>query len=240
LRFDWLVLGIFLVALIADHLVVWRAFTRSHSRDATQARRVWSFRTALMLWACSALVLALWERSGWPQAMFEVPYGWRLWGPLSLTAIAVGAQVIGAIRIARMTEDKGALRAKLGSTGQVVPHDASELPAWFAMSVTAGFCEELLFRGFLIWMLQPFAGWWVAAAASLAVFAAAHAYQGVSGVARSAIIGAVMTAIVFVSQSLWPAIALHAALDWMGGWIGWLIVRQPSAMQSASESLASR
>lgn len=108
-----------------------------------------------------------------------------------------------------------------------MPRKASELPAWLGASVSAGFCEELLFRGFLIWTLQPVAGWWVAAIASLAIFSAVHSYQGAAGMIRSATLGAIFTAIVVMTRSLWPAIVLHAALDWMGGLTGWPILRDP-------------
>ena len=78
------------------------------------------------------------------------------------------------------------------------------------------------------------AGWWVAAIISLAVFAAVHAYQGVTGMVRSAALGAGLTVIVMVTHSLWPAIVLHSVLDWMGGLTGWLILRDP--MKSARDN----
>jgi membrane protease YdiL (CAAX protease family) len=121
-----------------------------------------------------------------------------------------------------------------------MPRNASELPAWFGASVSAGVCEELLFRGFLIWILQPVAGWWVAAIASLAVFSAVHAYQGAAGMIRSATLGAAFTAIVVLTRSLWPAIVLHAALDWTGGLTGWLILRDPEVSAQETEALRQR
>ena len=227
MHFEWLALAAFLLALLADHFISWPAFLRFAALDAAKARRAWWSRTAAMLWGCTALVLALWEWQGVPLSTLGLaaPQGWRLWLALFVVVAIVWVQVAGALRSARMAADKSKLRAQLGSTGLVMPHAASELPAWVGISVTAGFCEELLFRGCVIALLQPVAGWWIAAAVSLAVFAAAHAYQGATGVVRSAAMGALLTAFVFVSQSLWPAIVLHAALDVMGGCIGWLIVR---------------
>jgi uncharacterized protein len=88
---------------------------------------------------------------------------------------------------------------------------------WFAVvSVTAGICEEVLYRGFLIryfsdgpWHL-PLA---VALIVSSVAFGMAHGYQGLSGIIRTGIIGAVMAIIFFITGSLWLPMALHAFLD---------------------------
>jgi hypothetical protein len=234
---EWLVLVVFLAAMIADHLVLWPSFQRRVSLDAARARRVLWSQWALVLWGCTTLVMGLWCVQGRPLSTLglAVPAGWRLWGSLALTAALVSVQGASAARLARFAGDRSKLRRQLGNTGVVLPHAASELPGWIGMSVTAGFCEEVLFRGFVVWMLQPFAGWWGAAAASLALFSLAHAYQGAEGLVRSAALGAAITVLVFVTGSLWPAILLHAAIDFMGGWIGWLILRDIVRVSPATE-----
>ena len=84
---------------------------------------------------------------------------------------------------------------------------------WFGgVSLTAGFCEEFLFRGYFIWALAPWLGWWGAAALSLLIFASGHAYQGWNGALRTGIVGAIFTLVVAIFGSLWPAIALHALM----------------------------
>jgi uncharacterized protein len=70
------------------------------------------------------------------------------------------------------------------------------------VSITAGFCEEFLFRGYFIWVFAPWLGWWGAATLSLAIFAVAHIYQGWNGVLRTGIMGAVFTLLVWLSESL--------------------------------------
>jgi hypothetical protein len=68
----------------------------------------------------------------------------------------------------------------------------------------------------------------------------AHAYQGAAGMVRSAAVGAALTAMVFLTHSLWPAIVLHAALDWVGGLIGWLILRDAIAPSQEADLLSAR
>ncbi|MBV8037196.1 CPBP family intramembrane glutamic endopeptidase [Roseateles sp.] len=229
MQFQWLALAAFLLVMIADHFIVWPAFSRSVELDGVRARRALWARWMLMLWGASALVLWLWIGGGVPMASVGLawPTGWRLWAPLGLGAAVIALQVHGAMKIIRQPERSAQLREQLGSTAAVLPHLASELPWWFAASVTAGFCEELLFRGFLVWLLQPMVGIWVAAILSVLVFVLGHAYQGREGMLRTGLLGLIFTAIVLVTGSLWVAILLHAAIDVMGGLIGWLIQREP-------------
>jgi len=228
---QWLVLAFFLLALVVDHRVLWRAFMRRVALDPAGARRTIWVQWALMLWTCSALVLWLWLSGRLPMASpaFAMPAGWRLWAPVVAVAGVMALQVGAGIRIARLDGDKARLREQLGSTARMMPREARELPAWLGLSLTAGFCEELLFRGFVVWTLQPLVGAWPAAVASVALFSVAHAYQGREGLARTAMMGAAFAAIVALAGSLWPAIVFHAALDAVGGWIGWLILRDDAA-----------
>jgi CAAX protease family protein len=88
---------------------------------------------------------------------------------------------------------------------------------WFLMvSITAGICEEILYRGFLMryladnpWHLQL----WIALAIASFAFGMAHGYQGLSGIIGTAIIGGVLALVFVVSGNLWLPIALHVATD---------------------------
>lgn len=238
MQYQWLVLAAFCLALAADHFVFWRRFERSVAVDATRARHTLWAQWAAMLWGCSALVAALWVAQDLPASALGLdwPTGLQLWIPLVLTAALVATQCSAAIKISRLS-DTTRLRERFGSTGLIAPHQAAELPVFFGLSLTAGFCEELLCRGFMIWIFQPLVGWWIAAVLSLAIFTLAHHYQGRSGMIRVAVLGAVMTAFVYLTHSLWPAIVLHAAIDAMGGLVGWLVLREPAAASRATAPL---
>ena len=82
-----------------------------------------------------------------------------------------------------------------------------------------------MYRGFFICVFAPWLGWWGAAALSVPFFAAAHFYQGWQGIVRTALAGAFFTGVVAVFESLWPAIALHALIDFGSGAMAWLALR---------------
>jgi membrane protease YdiL (CAAX protease family) len=88
---------------------------------------------------------------------------------------------------------------------------------WLAagVSVTAGVVEEAVFRGLLITLgvgvfgLHPID----AAAISLLLFSLGHAYQGVSGVIGSAVLGFLFTFFYLATGSLLIPIILHIGQD---------------------------
>ena len=59
----------------------------------------------------------------------------------------------------------------------------------------------------------------------IVAFAIGHAYQGLKGVVQTAIIGTVCTVLVLATGSLWPAIVLHAGLNFVSAHIGHALVR---------------
>jgi uncharacterized protein len=101
-----------------------------------------------------------------------------------------------------------------------LPHTTGERSVWFWLSVTAGFCEELWYRGFLIAYLAQWIGWWQASIASSVLFGIGHAYQGTASVLKTTGVGLVFAALYGYSGSLWPSIVLHTAIDMQGGAIG--------------------
>lgn len=85
------------------------------------------------------------------------------------------------------------------------------------LSLTAGICEEIVYRGYLIWYLAAFVGAWPAAVLAGFAFGAVHIYQGPAGVVRTGIVG-LGAGVLYVGTGslLWPMI-LHAAIDLQGG-----------------------
>ena len=244
-------------ALLLDHLVLWRSFRRrcptgsdgagSDGADsgATGSSRTASSRIGLgrarlrlwwgwmgMLWSLVAAGAVLWWLEGRALEALRLvaPHGWRLWSAIGLVSALAAWYARTLAKVLRIPPSRrSGLRSQLGHLAVVLPHMRSEL-AWFvALSLSAGVCEELVFRGYLIWVFQPIVGLWGAAGLSIVVFALAHAYQGARGIVTTGIAGALFTAVVLVFGSLWPAIALHALVDAGQGVISWLVLRQPRA-----------
>jgi membrane protease YdiL (CAAX protease family) len=87
--------------------------------------------------------------------------------------------------------------------------------------VTAGLCEEFLYRGFA---MAVFLRWglpvWIAASASALLFGLAHLYQGKSGLVGTTILGLLFGFVRAVTGSLVPVILWHAGVDLVAGVAG--------------------
>lgn len=100
----------------------------------------------------------------------------------------------------------------------MMPHSGVEIALWVAMSVTAGICEETIFRGYLqrqfIFLTKNVpAGILLSAVA----FGAAHAYQGFRFVALIALFGAMFGILAYWRGTVRPGMIAHAWQDTLGG-----------------------
>jgi uncharacterized protein len=97
-----------------------------------------------------------------------------------------------------------------------LPVTPRERAWWVIVSVSAGVCEEVVFRGFLLHYLH--AGPWhvplaIAIIVAAAIFGVQHLYQGAVGVVQTTIIGAIFGAIFLVTGSLVVPMLLHCVMD---------------------------
>lgn len=99
----------------------------------------------------------------------------------------------------------------------LLPRTAGEKWLFAALSITAGVNEELLFRGFLLTILEESTGSLaIAVIVTVVSFGVLHAYQRV-GAVRAAVLGLLLTVPVIVTGSIVPSILAHAALDLVAG-----------------------
>lgn len=235
---DILYLALIALALLLDHFVLWPGFLRRSEADPGRARLwLWSAWISI-LWALAGAGMALWwlEGRSWAALRLALPHGWRLWSALGLVAALAIVNLRTVVKVAR---PKRPIRVEMGNpqVERIMPHTRLELAWWVAASLSAGFCEELVFRGYLIWAFEPALGLWGAAALSVALFALAHAYQGAKGVLATGIVGALLTLVVLVSGSLWPAMALHALVDLGQGLVAWLVLRGAGLSDRSGDGL---
>lgn len=100
---------------------------------------------------------------------------------------------------------------------QLLPTSARERRVFAVLSVAAGTGEELAYRGYVIPVLAPLLGVGGAAVLSTAIFGVIHAYQGVLGIVRTALMGGILAWGFLASGSLWPAILAHTLIDLIAG-----------------------
>jgi membrane protease YdiL (CAAX protease family) len=237
---DFIYVALFaVVGPLIGYSVYWPAHRRLAQTDPAWARR-WLWQLSITdQWTLVALGAAIWMANGrsWTSFGFTAPDGWRLWTAIALILLLAVYFAYAITSLARSSEARAKLRQQFGGEIAVVPHTRAELNWFGGVSLTAGFCEEFLFRGYFIWAFAPWLGWWGAAALSLAIFAVWHIYQGWSGVLRTGVVGALFVLTVGVLGSLWPAIVLHFLVDLGMGVIAWLALRE-TEMPGSAEALS--
>jgi hypothetical protein len=108
---------------------------------------------------------------------------------------------------------------KIGDvTQRLAPVTGLEMTLFLVLSISAGICEELVFRGYL---QQQFARMgrrvWVGVVLSALVFGAAHGYEGVAGILLIAAYGAMFGVLALLRRGLRTGMIAHAWHDSISG-----------------------
>ena len=142
-----------------------------------------------------------------------------------LVAALVGAAVVGLLqwlnlrRMGRLPlEQRGSLQPL---AERILPQSGVEKLIYFALALTAGVCEEFLYRGFAMAALTR-AGLpvWSVVLLSAALFGLAHLYQGRGGAVSTLLLGTVFGMARIAYDSLVPIMLWHAAVDVAAGLAG--------------------
>lgn len=139
-----------------------------------------------------------------------------------LIAVAVSTILIALVGLYcyRSADNPKALteaRKATGSFAVFLPHSDADLRRFYWVSLAAGVCEEILYRGLLMGALQMTLGLWPAVILSSIVFGISHSYQGPVGILRTGTLGAILALVVVFTGSLWIAMIAHIVLDMSQG-----------------------
>lgn len=100
----------------------------------------------------------------------------------------------------------------------LAPHNAVELLLWILLSVSAGICEELVFRGYLLQQFTRMSGKvWVGVLCSSLLFGGAHGYEGAGGMIAITAYGAMFCVLAIKRRSLRAGMMAHAWHDSITG-----------------------
>lgn len=111
---------------------------------------------------------------------------------------------------------KKKMNQQMESTSFLAPSNKKERNWGLVLSVTAGICEEIIYRGFVIFYLQilPFdLSLPVVLIISAIIFGIGHIYQGWKGFLVTSLLGFVFARIYVMTDSLLFPIILHIIID---------------------------
>ena len=171
-------------------------------------------RTMISEWMMLGLVLAgvWWHGSSLLTVLGE---RWRSLGQfvrdLGIAVLFLMATIALGSVFGHGSGDESAARS-------ILPQGRTEIWLWMGLSITAGICEEALFRGyfqrqFIAVTKNVPAG----IALSAALFGAAHLYQGVSHALQIGLLGVMGGIVAYWCKSVRPGMIAHSLQDILGG-----------------------
>lgn len=219
-----------LFAILLVALDAWYFLPRDRRRIAAGAPTArWTLyrRTIIGEWVVALAAILLWAREGrsWGALGLQPPTDWRLVTGLALAVVTAALAVRQAASIRRFSSERlEKIRPRLASVDLLEPRTAAEYRWFMALSITAGVCEELLYRGFLTWLLASYMPLVLAIIIVSIAFGFGHGYQGVKGIVKTGTVGLIMSLIVLASGWLIPAMVIHAILDISGGIVSFRVL----------------
>ena len=103
----------------------------------------------------------------------------------------------------------------------LLPQRALEILLWIGVSISAGFCEELVFRGYFQKQFETLThSRWIALFLQAVLFGVAHGYQGIEACVKIACFGALYGLLAVRRGSLRPGMMAHAGSDILSGIFG--------------------
>ncbi|HYV20647.1 MAG TPA: CPBP family intramembrane glutamic endopeptidase [Verrucomicrobiae bacterium] len=132
--------------------------------------------------------------------------------------VAIGLLTWGAWTLASWLWVSWARPDSAASVDSLLPHRPHEIALWILLSLSAGFGEELVFRGYLQRQFHALtASAPLALVLQAALFGVSHGYQGVFACTRIFVYGLLFGGLAIGRRSLRPGMVAHAWTDIASG-----------------------
>jgi uncharacterized protein len=180
------------------------------------------YTNGLMLWTAALAVFTVVNLSGHDFSLMG--FAPMLISDTVLLAVGVFALIYLADLVAGFVipSVKEKRQSNLENLKVILPVNAREYLDYSFLAVSAGICEEFIYRGFLInYFLQIFSNfegaYFIAVLIPALVFAVSHLYQGWLAVVKIFVLSCLFGIIFILSESLILVIIIHVLVDLISG-----------------------
>lgn len=201
------------------------------SLDGRTKRRLY-WGNNLWMWLLTTVVIINWY--GWGRNLAELGLTTRVsYGPFIWLA-AIGFLVVYILDMTwelRGIGSRQQSREELASKLGFLPANGYEFIHFVSVAITAGICEEIIFRAYLIRYfefhlssLDPTRT--LAIVLTALVFGLIHLYQGWQAVVKICGLSIALGFLFLYTQTLWINILIHIVIDLTGGLLAWQLLRR--------------
>jgi membrane protease YdiL (CAAX protease family) len=150
---------------------------------------------------------------------------WRSFGLPMFPRAAIGLREIGyglvvlVVFLAFMLPQwKKKAMSNPQKTYRTMPQTTGELGPWAVISLSAGFVEEITYRGVLFGILYDWLdNWWMATLLCALAFALGHSIQGLKNIVIIFVMSVIFQRLVYYTDTLYVAMVVHAVYDFIAG-----------------------
>lgn len=189
-----------------------------HFSEST--RRRFYLSNSLVLWIITAIVMGIWYWNDRSFTLMGFKYPEPGWIATALTVLMAILYVVDVVHSLMSENELRKTHEQWESTVPFLPERYRELPAYTIMCITAGVCEEILYRGFLVnYFIDPMKDGfpWMAAIFPSVLFSIAHFYQGYKAMFKIFLLSLLFGLIFILSKSLLFVVVIHFLIDLTGG-----------------------
>jgi len=221
--------------LLLAYITLWSVyiyFTHEQEKQSVIAQpetRIAVYRgTMFQLWLPVLILMVLISQSS--LSINDIGLRWH-WGLANQIAVVVlvlisGYFLLSLKQLSENPESHQAVREQLTHVQWLMPTTAKESRYFvLGISITAGVCEELLFRGYLMQLLASYMPTYGTVIISSIAFGLPHLYQGPINIIRTAAMGVLMALIYLATDSIIVPIILHILIDMYGGAMAYIVLK---------------
>jgi len=197
----------------------YRSLLRQLREGRPNARLKTYLWTIAVMWPLTLGMLAWWLLAdGKLETIGLVPVagGWH-WLGIGAGVVVVVIALIQMRTVLRNPEQLNEVYRQSGELCEIAPRSQAERRVFVLVCITAGVCEEILYRGLLTAVLSAALGTWPAVVLATLIFGLGHAYQGLKGIGKTAAAGLVMALLALGSGSLFIPMLVHTVIDLTSG-----------------------
>ncbi len=226
----WDHLLIFLLGIVLPSFAVFQSQPEMKSLefDTVMKKQVY-YGNSFFQWICAIAVMIVWWSYG--RSLVEMGFCVPEWSRMGIILIFLFSFLYGMdVWWEMRNPDKIAeTKAKWLKDVPFLPVNWLELKHFLFVALTAGVCEEIIFRGFFIQYFlaintDNLLGNCLSVIIPAFLFAFGHLYQGGKAVVKTMLMAILFGWIFLVTKSLWPLIILHFLVDVIGGYLAMKIL----------------
>ncbi len=227
--FDHILL--FLLGIVIPSLAIFQSQIEMETmKFDTQMKKQVYYHNGIFQWVVVGFILLTW----WGSSRLFVDLGFQLgtWTPTAWALVAIFLvlylfDVWWELRnSAKILETKTKWLKEI----PILPTNFEEFKHFLFVAFTAGVCEEIIFRGFMIHYFLAVnenneLGSWLSILIPACLFALGHLYQGEKAVIKILVMATLFGWIFLLTKSLLLLMLLHFLVDVLGGYLAYRILK---------------